>query len=407
MSAVLPGQSPRVLSGMRPTGRLHLGHYHGVLKNWVQLQSQYECFFFVADWHALTTHYDNPHIIEESVWDMVIDWLAAGVDPSSATLFIQSHVPQHAELHLLLSMITPLPWLERVPSYKDQQEQLKDKDLSTYGFLGYPLLQSADILTYKAAMVPVGEDQVAHVELTREIARRFNHLYGREPDYEQHAEAAIKKLGKKNAKVYRDLRVAYMEQGDREALATARALLERQKNITLGDKERLFGYLEGGGRIILPEPEAKLTPSAKMPGLDGRKMSKSYDNTISLREHPAEIETKIKTMPTDPARVRRDDPGTPEKCPVWQLHQVYSDQSTRDWAYKGCRTAGIGCLECKQPVVEAVLAELKPIQERAAEFARDPLVVKNIIANGEKRARDVAEDTLVEVRNAMGLGYPA
>jgi len=405
MSAVLPGQTQRVLSGMRPTGRLHLGHYHGVLKNWVQLQTQYECFFFVADWHALTTHYDNPRVIEESVWDMVIDWLAAGVDLNSTTIFIQSHVLQHAELHVLLSMMTPLSWLERVPSYKDQQTQLKDKDLSTYGFLGYPLLQSADILAYKAAFVPVGEDQVAHVELTREIARRFNHLYGREPDYEVRAEEAIKKMGKKNGKVYRDLRAAYLEQGDGEALATARALLERQKNIALGDRERLFGYLEGGGRMILPGPEAKLTPSSKMPGLDGRKMSKSYDNTISLREDPAEVERKLKTMPTDPARVRRTDPGTPEKCPVWQFHQVYSDEKTRDWAYKGCKSAGIGCLECKQPVVEAVLAELKPIQERAAEFARDPLLVKNIVANGDKRAREVAEDTLVEVRNAMGLGY--
>jgi tryptophanyl-tRNA synthetase len=405
MSAVLPGQAPRVLSGMRPTGKLHLGHYHGVLKNWVQLQTQYECFFFVADWHALTTHYDDPHVIEESVWDMVIDWLAAGVDPNSATLFIQSHVPQHAELHVLLSMMTPLSWLERVPSYKDQQQQLQDKDLSTYGFLGYPLLQSADILAYRAAKVPVGEDQVAHVELTREVARRFNHLYGREPGYEERALQAIKKMGKKNSKLYLDLRGEYMEQGDRAALEKARALLESQKNITLGDKERLFGYLEGGGRIILPEPEPLLTPASKLTGLDGRKMSKSYDNTISLREDPSEVERKIKTMPTDPARVRRSDPGTPEKCPVWSLHQVYSDDKTRDWAHKGCTSAGIGCLECKQPVVDAVLAELRPMQERATEFARDPLLVKNIVANGEKRAREVAEDTLADVRKSMGLGY--
>jgi tryptophanyl-tRNA synthetase len=405
MSAILPGQAARVLSGMRPTGRLHLGHYHGVLKNWVQLQTQYECYFFVADWHALTTHYEHPQVIEESVWDMVVDWLAAGVDPNNATLFIQSHVPQHAELHVLLSMLTPLSWLERVPSYKDQQEQLQDKDLSNYGFLGYPVLQSADILAYKAALVPVGEDQVAHVELTREIARRFNHLYGREPGYEERAEAAVKKLGKKNGKLYRDLRSAYLERGDQEALAKARASLEAQKNITLGDKERLFGYLEGGGRIILPEPQALLTPSSKMPGLDGRKMSKSYDNVISLRDEPSEVERKLKTMPTDPARVRRTDPGTPEKCPVWEFHQVYSDDKTREWAHQGCTTAGIGCLECKQPVIEAVLAELAPIQSRAAEFAQDPLVVKNIVANGEKRAREVAEETLTEVRQSMGLRY--
>ncbi len=401
----MPGRAPRVLSGMRPTGKLHLGHYHGVLRNWLKLQSEYECFFFIADWHALTTHYESPQVIGESVWDMVIDWLAAGVDPANATIFIQSRVPEHAELHVLLSMITPVSWLERVPTYKDQQEQLKDKDLATYGFLGYPLLQSADILAYRASRVPVGEDQVVHVELTREVARRFNHLYGREPGYEQLAEDAIKKLGKKNGKLYRDLRTAYLEQGDKEALATARAMLERQKNMTLGDRERLFGFLEGGGRIILPEPEALLTPTAKMPGLDGRKMSKSYDNTISLREEPAAVEHKLRTMPTDPARVRRSDPGTPEKCPVWAFHLVYSDDTVRQWVQKGCRSAGIGCIECKQPVIEAVLAELKPIQERAAEFARDTMTVKNIVSDGCQRAREAAGETLAEVRQAMGLGY--
>jgi len=401
----MPGRAPRVLSGMRPTGKLHLGHYHGVLRNWLKLQSEYECFFFIADWHALTTHYESPQVIGESVWDMVIDWLAAGVDPANATIFIQSRVPEHAELHVLLSMITPVSWLERVPTYKDQQEQLKDKDLATYGFLGYPLLQSADILAYRASRVPVGEDQVAHVELTREVARRFNHLYGREPGYEQLAEDAIKKLGKKNGKLYRDLRTAYLEQGDKEALATARAMLERQKNMTLGDRERLFGFLEGGGRIILPEPEVLLTPTAKMPGLDGRKMSKSYDNTISLREEPAAVEHKLRTMPTDPARVRRSDPGTPEKCPVWAFHLVYSDDTVRQWVQKGCRSAGIGCIECKQPVIEAVLAELKPIQERAAEFARDTMTVKNIVSDGCQRAREAAGETLAEVRQAMGLGY--
>ena len=405
MSTILPGQPMRVLSGMRPTGRLHLGHYHGVLKNWLKLQSEYDCFFFVADWHALTTHYEDPHIIQESVWDMVVDWLAAGVDPNNATLFIQSRIPAHAELHVLLSMITPLSWLERVPSYKDQQLQLGDRDLSTYGFLGYPLLQSADILIYRAGIVPVGEDQVAHVELTREVARRFNHLYGREPGYEQRAEEAIKKMGKKNAKLYRELRTAYMEQGDREALSTARALLERQKNIALGDKERLFGFLEGGGKIILPEPQALLTHAPKMPGLDGRKMSKSYDNVISLRESPAEVEKKIRTMPTDPARVHRTDPGNPDKCPVWDFHLVYSDQEKKEWVQNGCRSAKIGCLECKQPIIDAVLAELKPMQERAAEFSRDPLAVKNIIAVGNKRAQEAAEDTLAEVRAAIGLGY--
>ncbi|MBI3896817.1 MAG: tryptophan--tRNA ligase [Gammaproteobacteria bacterium] len=405
MSAVLTAQTPRVLSGMRPTGRLHLGHYHGVLKNWVRLQNEYECYFFIADWHALTTHYEEPHVIADSVWDMVTDWLAAGVDPNTATLFIQSRVPQHAELHTLLSMITPLSWLERVPTYKDQQAQLKEKDLSTYGFLGYPLLQSADILIYRSSYVPVGEDQVPHVELTREIARRFNHLYGREPGYEARAEEAIQKMGKKNAKLYRDLRAAYLERGEQDAIGRAHALLERQKNIALGDKERLYGYLEGGGKIILPEPQPLLTESSKMPGLDGRKMSKSYNNVISLRDEPQEVETKLKTMPTDPARVRRTDPGNPEKCPVWEFHTVYSDEKTKAWVREGCTTAGIGCLECKKPVIDAVLKELQPIQERAAEFARDAAGVRSIVADGCRRARDIAEETLSEVRNVMGLGY--
>jgi tryptophanyl-tRNA synthetase len=405
MSAVLSSQAPRVLSGMRPTGRLHLGHFHGVLKNWVRLQNEYECYFFVADWHALTTHYDESRVIEENVWEMVVDWLAAGVDPNNATPFIQSRVPEHAELHTLLSMITPLSWLERVPSYKDQQAQLKDKDLSTYGFLGYPLLQSADILIYRASYVPVGEDQVPHVELTREIARRFNHLYGREPGYEALAEEAIQKMGKKNAKLYRDLRVAFLERGDQEALGRARALLDRQKNVALGDKERLYGYLEGGGKIILPEPQPLLTPSSKTPGLDGRKMSKSYNNTIALRDDLKEVEAKLRTMPTDPARVRRSDPGDPDKCPVWEFHRTYSDDKTQTWVRHGCTTAGIGCLECKQPVIDAVLAELKPIQERAAEFSRDPATVRGIIADGSRRARETADATLTDVRNAMGLGY--
>lgn len=404
MSSV-PSQYQRVLSGMRPTGQLHLGHYHGVLENWVRLQHEYECFFFVADWHALTTHYEDPGVISESVWDMVIDWLASGVNPGSAKLFIQSQVPEHAELHLLLSMITPLSWLERVPSYKDQQEALKEKDLATYGFLGYPLLQSADILIYKAGQVPVGEDQVAHVELTREVARRFNHLYGKERDFEEKAETAVKKMGKKNAKLYQQLRRKYQEQGDHEALATAHALLESQGNITLGDRERLFGYLEGGGKIILPEPQALLTKAAKMPGLDGQKMSKSYGNAIALRDEPEKVEKALRTMPTDPARVRRTDPGDPGKCPVWQLHEVYSDDDTRKWVQEGCRSAGIGCLDCKQPVVDAVLKELAPIRERAQTYIDDPKLVRNIIAEGNEAARDLARDTLEEVREAIGLSY--
>ena len=395
----------RVLSGMRPTGSLHLGHYHGVLKNWVRLQHEYECYFFVADWHALTTHYDSPEVIEANVWDMVIDWLAAGVDPSQATLFIQSQLPEHAELHLLLSMITPLGWLERVPTYKDQQEKLSDKDLSTYGFLGYPLLQSADILIYRANLVPVGEDQVPHIEFTREIGRRFNHIYGREPGFEEKAEAAIKKLGGKRGKLYVELRTRFQEQGDEEALQAARALIEEAQNLSMGDRERLFGYIEGGGKMILSEPQALLTEASRMPGLDGQKMSKSYNNTITLREDADSVTKKIRTMPTDPARVRRTDPGDPAKCPVWQLHQVYSEQRTQDWVQQGCRSAGIGCLECKQPVIDAVLEEQRPMRERAAMYLEDPTLVRNIIADGCERARRLATETMREVREAMGLRY--
>ena len=325
----------RVLSGMRPTGRLHLGHYHGVLQNWIKLQHEYECFFFVADWHALTTHYGDATLFEDNVIEMVIDWLAVGVNPGSAALFVQSKVPEHAELHLLLSMITPMGWLERVPSYKDQQQKLQEKDLDTYGFLGYPLLQAADILIYRAGYVPVGADQVAHVELTREVARRFNHVYGREPGFEENAKAAIKKMGKKAGRLYVQLRTAYQEQGDHEALEKARALLQEQQNISIGDRERLFGFLEGGGKVILSEPKALLTESSKMPGLDGQKMSKSYGNTISLREPLEQISKKISTMPTDPARVRLSDPGDPAKCPVWQLHLTYSDQDTKEWVTQG------------------------------------------------------------------------
>ncbi|MBS1147001.1 MAG: tryptophanyl-tRNA synthetase, class Ib [Proteobacteria bacterium] len=397
--------SDRVLSGMRPTGRLHLGHYHGVLKNWLRLQNEYQCLFFVADWHALTTHYDSPQVIDENVRDMVIDWLAAGVDPAQATLFVQSRVIEHAELHLLLSMMTPLGWLERVPTYKDQQEKLSEKDLSTYGFLGYPLLQSADILIYRANLVPVGEDQVPHIEFTREICRRFNHLYGREPGFEDKARAAVKKLGSKKARLYEECRTAYQEKGDDEALESAQALLNDAQNLSLNDRERLFGYLEGSGKMILAEPEALLTEASKMPGLDGQKMSKSYGNTIALREDPDTVTKKIRTMPTDPARVRRTDPGNPANCPVWQFHMVYSDDGVRQWATAGCTSAGIGCLECKQPVIDAVLAELAPIRERAAYYEDNPDQVRNILADGCEKAQELARDTMRDVREAMGLTF--
>jgi tryptophanyl-tRNA synthetase len=395
----------RVVSGMRPTGLMHLGHYHGALKNWIRMQSELPCLFFVADWHALTTHYDDPTIIEKSTWDMVIDWLAAGIDPSQATIFIQSRVPEHAELHLLLSMATPLGWLERVPTYKDQIENLSSRDLATYGFLGYPLLQAADVLIYRATQVPVGEDQVPHIEMMREIARRFNHLYGKEPGFEQKALDAVKKLGSKRARLYAELRTAYRQDGDDAALEQAQAMLDAAGSLSNIDRERLFGYLEGSRKIILVEPQVKLTEASRLPGLDGRKMSKSYGNSISLREDPESVTKKIRTMPTDPARVRRTDPGDPLKCPVWQLHEVYSNANTKDWVMKGCTSAGIGCLECKQPIVDAVLAEQEPMHERAQQYLDDPSLVRAIVADGCETARKLAQETMRDVREAMGLSY--
>lgn len=390
---------------MRPTGALHLGHHHGVLKNWVELQNEFECFFFVADWHALTTHYADPEDIAAHTWQTLIDWLAAGINPSAATLFIQSRVPEHAELALLLGMMTPLGWLERVPTYKEQQAKLNDRDLSTYGFLGYPLLQAADILIYRAGKVPVGADQVAHIELCREIARRFNHLYGREPGFEEQAEAAVKKMGKKAAKLYVDLRRRYLEKGDQEALGTARALLSEQGSLSIGDSERLFGYLEGGGKIILPEPAALLTPQSRLIGLDGEKMSKSYQNSIALREAPDSVAAKIRTMKTDPARVRRIDPGDPTKCAVFTLHEVYSDDATRQWVNTGCRAASIGCLQCKQPLIDAIIAEQEPMRERAKQYEENPDLVRTIAAEGAEVARDIAKATLEDVRAAIGISY--
>ncbi len=390
---------------MRPTGRMHIGHYHGALKNWVRLQEEYPCLFFAADWHALTTHYESTESISDSVWEMFIDWLAAGVDPNRCTMFIQSRVPEHAELTLLLGMITPVGWLERVPTYKDQQQQLAERDLATFGFLGYPLMQGADILIYRANMVPVGEDQVSHLEFARELARRFNFVFGREPDFEDKARAAVKKLGTRKAKQYQALRTAFQEQGDEAALAEARELLEDTQNLSLGDRERLFGYLEGARRVILPEPQPLLTSTPRVPGMDGRKMSKSYGNAILMREDPEEVTRKVRTMQTDPARARRGDPGNPEKCPVWPLHQIYSSQATQDWVVKGCTTAGIGCLECKQPVIDAIIHEQLPMRERAQKYIDDPQLVRSIVADGCEKARKLAEETMADVREAMGLDY--
>ncbi len=395
----------RVVSGMRPTGAMHLGHYHGALKNWIKLQSELPCLFFVADWHALTTHYDDPSIIETSTWDMVIDWLAAGVDASQATIFIQSKVIEHAELHLLLSMSTPLGWLERVPTYKDQQEKLSDRDLSTYGFLGYPLMMAADVLIYRGTKVPVGEDQVPHIEIMRELARRFNHLYGKEKNFEEKAREAVKKLGSKRAKIYNELRTEYQQQGNDESLEQAKAMLDDAQNLSMIDRERLFGYLEGSRKLILVEPQALLTEASRLPGLDGQKMSKSYGNTIALREDRESVIKKVRTMPTDPARVRRTDPGDPEKCPVWQFHLVYSDKPTQDWVVKGCKSASIGCLECKQPVIDAILKEQEPMRERAQQYLDDPSLVRAIVADGCDKARKLAQETMRDVREVMGLDY--
>ena len=398
-----PNPGGRVLSGMRPTGRLHLGNYHGALRNWVRLQYEYECFFFVADWHMLTTGYEDTGRLPEFVHEVLVDWLAAGLNPGVATLFIQSHVPEHAELHLLLSMITPLGWLERVPSFKDQQEQLRDRDLATYGFLGYPLLQASDILVYRAQHVPVGEDQVAHVELTRETARRFNHLYGREADFEEKVERAIKGLGGRNTTLYRQLRRKFQEAGDQEALERGRALVHSNTRLTVADRDRLLGFLEGTGVTILPEPQALLTATPKVPGLDGRKMSKSYGNTIELREDPQSVERKLRAMKTDPARARRTDPGEPERCPVWDLHKIYSSEETRRWVAEGCRSAGIGCLECKQPVIEKIVAEVTEMRRRAQEYTENPELLRDIVAEGSEKARDAARETLEEVRRAIHL----
>ncbi len=392
---------------MRPTGAMHLGHYHGALKNWLELQNEFPCLFFAADWHALTTHYEEPSVIEQTVWEMFVDWLAAGIDPSKSTLFIQSRVPQHAELTLLLSFFTPLSWLERVPTYKDSVERHAEhgRDLHTYGFLGYPLMQGADILIYRANKVPVGDDQVAHVELVREVARRFNHLFGREKGFEEKADAAVKKMGPRKAKLYKTLRTRFQEQGDESALEQARELVSDVQNLSLGDKERLYGYIEGTTRMILAEPEALLTQASRVVGLDGQKMSKSYDNTILMREAPESVTKKVRTMQTDPARVRRTDPGEPEKCPVWDLHKIYSDETTKNWVLAGCRSAGIGCLDCKQPVIDAINAELRPIRERAAQFEEDPSLVRNIIQDGCEKASDLADETMRDVREAMGLNY--
>ena len=403
MNSASSGAPARVLSGMRPTGQLHLGNYHGALRNWVDLQQRFEGYFFVADWHALTTDYENPGLLQQHVHDLVVDWLAAGLDPERSAIFVQSHVTGHAELHLLLSMITPLGWLERVPTYKDQQTQLKEKDLATYGFLGYPLLQSADILIYRPAWVPVGEDQVAHVEMTRELARRFNFLYGKDPEFGSKVKAALEPLPPEQRSRYAQLHKRFQQDGDQGALGEARAMVESAAGLAPAERELLRANLEGEHHQLLPVPDVLLTPSPRVPGLDGRKMSKSYGNTIRLTEDPDSVAKKIRGMATDPARVRRTDPGNPDKCPVYDLHKLYSSDETLAWVRQGCTTAGIGCLDCKKPLIEKISAEAEVMRQRAAPYRDNPGRVREILAAGAMRANRTAQATLDVVRRAMHL----
>lgn len=395
----------RILSGMRPTGRLHLGHYHGALKNWIKLQYQYDCFFMVADLHSLTTNYDETRAIEENIYNTVIDWLACGVDPAQSIIFVQSQVPAHFELYLLLSMITPIGWLERVPTFREQIEKLSHKDIETIGFLAYPLLQAVDVLLYHGKFVPVGEDQVPHVELIREVARRFNYLYGRELGFEEKAREVIKKLGTKKAQLYEDLLTKYQQNGDESALEQAKFMLNDTGILTNGERDRLVAFLENKSKIVLTEPQALLTDTPKLLGLDGQKMSKSYGNTIFLRENIDNITSKINSMQTDPARVRRVDIGNPQKCPVWNLHKVYSNSEIKEYVVKGCTTASIGCLECKKPLIDAINAEQRKFEEQAQVYLEDPNMVKNILADGAQRANEIANATIVEIKKAMNINY--
>jgi len=380
-------QRPRVLSGMRPTGRLHLGNYMGALYNWVQLQHQYECYFFIADFHALTTGYADTSELKNDIREVALDFLAAGLDPALCTIFVQSKVPAHFELNDLLGMITPLSWLERVPTYKDQQEQLKEKDLATFGFLGYPLLQSADILLYQPSFVPVGLDQAAHVELTREVARRFNQFYP--GDFHLSADAAPWELPAIKEKARK------LASDPNKTTFTAHELQQAALQT-----KKLSGF---GRKEILPEPQVLLTPSPKLPGTDGRKMSKSYKNTLLLSDPEPELRAKLKTMVTDPARIRRDDPGNPDVCPVFDLHKVFSTEETQQKVREGCTSAGIGCIECKGWVADAIVKELAPIQERRRHFEANPGEVDAILADGNRRAAARAAITMEQVRTAVGL----
>ena len=388
---------------MRPTGKLHLGNYHGALKNWVDLQSKYDCYFFVADWHALTTAYDETQSIEDFTREMVIDWLAAGLSPDQCTIFVQSKIPEHAELHLFLSMITPLPWLERVPTYKATIEGMQGKDLATYGFLGYPVLQAADILMYRAERVPVGMDQAPHVEMCREIARRFNEIYGRGSDFDERIEALISCQTTEFSKGFRKSHRGYREDGRTDALEAGLALLAENASLSQHQSDMLEGFLRGTGRTILLEPRTLSTETPILTGLDGRKQSKSYGNTIALREDPDDLTHKISRMQTDPARVRLKDPGEPKKCPVFTWHEIYLDEAQIDWTVNGCRTGSIGCRDCKQQLIDALLVEQTDFHERAQPFEESPERVDQILEEGSAKARVIAKETMSDVRAAIGI----
>ena len=403
MSAQPPVAGIRVLSGMRPTGKLHLGHWRGVLQNWLRMQEDRECFFFVADWHALTTDYAAADKIKKRGIEMAADWLACGIDPARATLFTQSDAPEHAELFVLLSMICPLSWLERIPSYKEAVADARAtgrSDLRTYGFLGYPLLQSADILLYRAAEVPVGEDQVAHIEFAREIARRFNFLFGRGDAFDSLLAAAREKIGADAAGRLSSLRERYQSGGDEAALADGRAWIDESADIDPPEREALRGDFVGGGREILTEPAARLTATAKMPGLDGRKMSKSYGNEILLSDSSEAALAKLRRMPTDPQRVRRTDPGDPEKCPVWDFHKIFSGPEDRAEVDSGCRSAALGCVDCKRILARNIDSELDPIRARRADLREAEVVA--VLRDGAARARRAAGETMERVRAAVG-----
>jgi tryptophanyl-tRNA synthetase len=395
--------TPRVLSTMSPIGPMHLGHYFGAVTAWKKLQYEFDCFFMVADLHNICRHStaDSKLMIE----DMIINWLACGIDPSQATLFIQSRVPEQSELMLLLAAITPLSWLERVPSYKERITALEHTDLNSYGYLGLPLLQSSGILTYGAKFVTITEENIALLEFTREIARRFNHLFGREEGFAELAQESIKKLGSKKAEIYQELLIKFQQDGSEESREKARFLLQDALNLAHGDRERLFAFLENKSKVFLTEPQILPHKSSWIPGIDGQKMAHGTSNTINLRDDHETISKKIRNMVTDPARIRRNDKGSPDRCPVWKLHEIYSTPNIQEWCSTGCTTADIGCLDCKQPLIDAISRQQQDLINNAAPYIEDPTLVKRIISDGCLRAREVASENIKQIKQAMNIDY--